>query len=706
MNTNNGAGFAVVWRYGVHSAPASLYPISLIVLIALVIGVAAGVSDAHDNKAGEAAMAVLATSFTGVAGYLFQKMVFSAYQSRAGANITPLFPGILWLTIGLLSLAVSIMNIDTLQAYVQHQQKVGALGDSKAELLFAVPVHVLVALVAVETFALLAYFIQDVRIAYSGMPVDMSVTNAALSNEVFGHAASVASPVVHAPTAAPSLATRDTGALQPKLTFDDLAGNEELKEKLWNAATEWNNGGKKNGKNGIFLYGEPGTGKTAFAEALAGEAKLKIMKVNVGSMASRWINQTTEQLQDIIDSALRQAPCVLFLDEVEAIFPDRSAMTSSDSESSKVVASFLSSIEKLRDGRVLLIAATNYKDRVDAAAIREGRFDFHIEVAVPDFEARKGLILNALKKSGKTVEPAVLDRLARRWAGFNVPRIQQAAQRAAGFSMSGAVEMRDFMRGLREVQGNKTGVSESALVLADLYFDDEIKARLSELATSFARSDEVEARGGKPEKRNVIFYGPPGTGKTTMAQALAKEAGWTFIATSGKDILADGNKLREIRRKASDLRPSIVFIDEADDILGHRHLSGMKLHTNDLLATIDGAGEPLPDVNWILATNDIDGLDAAVTRRFPTKIELPAPGLATLTRMVADWAAERPETIPGGVEAWAKDVAAALEGLAPSVVQNILDAALNTEAANSVLRDEAMSITVEDVLAARREMRA
>lgn len=512
-------------------------------------------------------------------------------------------------------------------------------------------------------------------------------------------------PVPAAQQQRTDLSTRDTEALPAKLTFDDLAGQEELKTKLWDAAQTWGNNGKKDGKNGIFLYGVPGTGKTAFAEALAGEVGMKIMKVNVGSMASRYINQTTEQLQDIIDSALRQAPCVLFLDEVEAIFPDRSRIERGDSEESKVVGSFLSSIEKLRAGKVLIIAATNYKDRVDAAVIREGRFDFHVEVTVPDFEARKGLVLNTLKKAGKEVEPGVLDRLARRWAGFNVPRIQEATRRAAGFATTNVVGMVEFMRGLRDVQGNKAGVSETALGLSDLYFDDALKARLESLAATFSKSDEIEARGGSVPK-GVVFYGPPGTGKTTMAQALAKASGWAFIATSGKDILSSAGKLAEIRRKASDLRPAIVFIDEADDILGDRRMSGMKMHTNELLATIDGAGEPMHDVVWIIATNDVDSLDDAVIRRFPTKIELPVPGIEALTRMVRDWAAKHAEIIHGEVEEWSTQVAMALEGLAPSVVKNILDSALNTEAATSVLRGDPMSITLEEVLEARREMRA
>lgn len=704
MNTEKG-GFGMVRDYALRSAIAQHY---LFLVFAMGFGwlgftELVGVFDREPDRY----LAFWCAGMIAIASYLVSR----ASVAEEDVNMTPVLPGVLWLAAGSLMMFTLWNNIESLTAYAQ-AEIIHTTAKYDSDPVFALPVSSLLFINGALLIGLVVASLADLRAMVSGKPVCMSLPE--LVPEV---AKKEIKPAASGQAPKPELTTRDSEALQPKLTFADLSGQEDLKKKLLAAAQKWREtsvpegGGKrarravmKDSKNGILLFGEPGTGKTAFAEALAGEVNLKIMKINVGSITSRFVGQTTEQLQDIIDSALRQAPCMLFLDEVESIFPDRSRIDRGDSEESKVVGSFLSSIEKLRDGRVLLVAATNYKDRVDAAAIREGRFDFHIEVAVPDFEARKGLTLNALKTTGKTVEPVVLDRLARRWAGFNVPRIQEASRRAAGFCAENTVGMAEFMRGLRDVQGNATAVSETALGLSDLYFDDELKARLGSLALTFEKSDEIEAKGGSVPK-GVIFYGPPGTGKTTMAQALAKTSGWAFIATSGKDILSDTNKLREIRRKASDLRPAIVFIDEADDILGDRRMSGMKLHTNELLATIDGAGEPLHDVVWMLATNDVDSLDDAVIRRFPTKIELPVPGLAALTSMVRDWAAKRPDMIHGGVDAWSVQVARALEGLAPSVVKNILDAALNTEAANSVLRGEDMSITLDEVLDARREMR-
>lgn len=505
------------------------------------------------------------------------------------------------------------------------------------------------------------------------------------------------------------LTVRDSQAVKPRLTFKDLEGNDELKKKLLSAANEWNRGkGGQNGiKNGIFLYGPPGTGKTAFAEALAGELGLKIIKSNVSSIASRFVNQTTEQLVALVDEALRQAPCVLFLDEADSILVRRSGIERSDSEENKVVTTFLTlAQDKLHDSGVLLVTATNFKDRVDDAAMREGRFDYRIEVPYPDAPARKGLVLGVLKKAGKEVNDGVLERLVKRWAGFNVKRIQEATLRACSFSATKEVGMKDFMRGLRDVQGNKTGAGESALSLKDLYFDDELKSRLEQLAVTFSRSDEVEMRGGQVP-RGIIFYGPPGTGKTAMAQALAKEAEMTFIPTSGKAILSDDKALNEICRKASDLRPAIIFIDEGDDILGDRNAAsvGMKLHTNDLLARISGSGDPLPDVVWMLATNSIDSMDEAVDRRFPIKIELPVPGLKAITAMIANWA--KPiDNIAGIKDEWVIEVAQFLEGLSPSVIKTILESAKNHAAVQGMMKNAEIGITVGMVHQARKEMRA
>lgn len=138
----------------------------------------------------------------------------------------------------------------------------------------------------------------------------------------------------------------------PSHDFSKVVGMQDLKDRLLRAGEEIVEPDESafSSRNGILLYGPPGTGKTFFAEALAGELGLKIIKVNFGELASRWVNQTTERVMEVMTQAQQSAPVVLFMDEIDAIIPDRAKASSSDSESVKLVSSFLPKIEALRKG--------------------------------------------------------------------------------------------------------------------------------------------------------------------------------------------------------------------------------------------------------------------------------------------------------------------------------------------------------------------
>jgi transitional endoplasmic reticulum ATPase len=537
-----------------------------------------------------------------------------------------------------------------------------------------------------------------------------------VDRRIKGYRASLMQPANVPPVGASQPVNPDAGpryrAAAPRVTFAQIHGQTELKAALMEAGQAWRAGQGSNetheAKNGVLLYGPPGTGKTTFGEALAGELGVNYLYVTFGDLASKWINQTTEQVVALFQAALAQQPCVLFIDELDSVVKDRSQTSGGYEENDRIVTTFLDWAVRLRGAQVLLVSATNHFDKLDKAAIREGRFDFKIEVGLPDAGAREGLIRGALAKVGAATDADTLARLVRRWAGFNVPRLMDATREGANVAKAraaGIVSYADFYHGLRKIQGGKGGAPEGAKGLDDLYMDADLKQRVAQFAAQLVRVDELEAAGGTIPK-GLLFLGPPGTGKTTTAMALAEACGWTFIERTGRDLMQVG-AMDKLRTEASDLRPAIVFIDEADDILADRTYSQYKAVTNELLALMDGAGGTLHDVVWIAATNNADAIDEAARRggRFTQKIEFRNPGDDVMLRLVTDWAARHAAYIAGqSPDTWAHQVLPFLSGTSPANAFATLEAANSTAAIDSVTNGIARAVTMRHIQAAAAEV--
>lgn len=490
----------------------------------------------------------------------------------------------------------------------------------------------------------------------------------------------------------------------PRFTFEDVLGYDSFKHELLGAADAW----REQGKNGILLHGAPGGGKTLMAEALAGECGLPIIMVNIGKLASKWINETTQRLDELFMAAHSQAPCVLLIDEIDALLKDRESLTGSGyEEHDRIVAAFLAEASKLQHSGVLLIGATNLIKRLDAAAVREGRFDFKLEIPLPDAVARRALIQLELAEGACHTDEETLVRLVRRWSGFNVPRIRQVTERACAIAQQAqrsALTYEDFYRALRAVQGQRGGAPEGAKRLDEMFMDAAMISGLKELSVQLVNVDRVERLGGSLPK-GLVFYGPPGTGKTATAMALAAESGWTFIEKNGRDLMGEG-AVDALRREASDLRPAIVFIDEADDILDQRIGSAHKGATNELLSLVDGAGGMLVDVVWIAATNHLGSMDKAALRggRFERKIAFGAPGEEPLRTMLAHWASSHPDFIEGETGPWAEMAAQVLHGQTIATVQSVLQLGVNHAVAEHMRAGTPRRLTRELLLAAAGEI--
>ena len=471
----------------------------------------------------------------------------------------------------------------------------------------------------------------------------------------------------------------DYPARRATRTFKDVVGMAELKIKLAKAGHDiLSNPGAR---NGILLTGEPGNGKTSMAEALAGELKLPIIDVAIGNFQSMWVGETTQKVMKVFDDAERQAPCVLFIDEIEAVLVDRSKATTSDQEAPKTVSAMLKRLEDIRRKKVVVVAATNFLEKLDPASVREGRFDYKIEVPPPDFAARKHLLEAGLTSVTVLVDTTGLERAAKRWEGFSVSRIRAIAievleqLKSKKIDLIGFNELAQALKSINATQGDR--IPENALTIDELILETAMRSRLSKLANRMINIDEIEAMGGSVPA-GVLFHGPAGTGKTIAAMALAKASKWAFLKTSGHDLLHSPTKIDDLMRLAKDIRPCIIFIDEADDVLADRRSSILsKDVTNKLLTIMDGAGGKTKDILFIAATNAPDLIDEAMLRggRFTEKVAFDVPGDDALHTYVTKWIANTKAPLADDFKA--DTVTALLSGQSLANVGEILQSAVN-----------------------------
>lgn len=484
-------------------------------------------------------------------------------------------------------------------------------------------------------------------------------------------------------------------------SFNTILGMAEVKNRLKEAGQEIIKTAKekKKPRNGILLSGKPGNGKTVFAEALAGELKLPILSVSYGDLASKWVNETTENVAKVFRDAARQAPCLLFIDEIDSLIRDRSDAGSS-AEGPQITNTILTEIVNVRKAGVVVVAATNFLDKLDPAAIREGRFDFKIEIPPPDTAARAGLIDKFAVTNGISVEAETRDLAAKRWDGFSVARIaaiMEEAGRAMGKESRKTVEFADLQSALRQVQGRKGNIPENTPMLDELAMIPSMRDKLKGVARRMKHIEEIEKMGGTVPS-GLLFYGPPGTGKTVTARALSKESGWGFLSASGADLISSPTKIDEILADASDIRPCIVFLDEADDILGDRRYNGnVSSITNKLLAAMDGSGGKVPDVVFIAATNHPESMDSAAMRggRFTEKIEFSPPTLDVVADYVNRWMGSMKAKTDSAMTAL--DIAQRVEGESIANIKEVLQTAINVAIGRCELGKDEPVIGMSDI---------
>lgn len=482
-----------------------------------------------------------------------------------------------------------------------------------------------------------------------------------------------------------------------------VVGMSEVKDRLLEAGREALKTGAAQ-SNGILLYGPPGNGKTYLAEALAGSLGVPIIRYDFGKAASKYVNETTENAIQVFTDAVAQAPCILFIDEVEAILSERSQSGLGAGEYPKTVSALLTQLVDVRKRGVIVVAATNHIDLMDSAAAREGRFDTKIEIPHPDAPARKHLICKSFTDavSGTvTLPPDVIESLALHWDGFSVSRICAVVglvgRRINSLKSTSPPSVDEFQKALREVQGSHGDIVLGNIAgLDQLHFDGVVGYKLSELAESMRNTFEFERLGGRLIG-GALFYGPPGTGKTIAASALAKSTGWAMCSTNGTDLAREPEKIKHVISRAVGLKPCIVFIDEADALISDRSQNWNSMATNAFLSQTGDDRASLRDVLFIAATNHPESADSAMVRggRFGEHIEFTLPEEATILAYLRAEASKSPVVCADKV---LTQCSSSLVGLPLSDVRGFLKRACNRAASRAMKQGNADTIIRKAIL--------
>ena len=482
--------------------------------------------------------------------------------------------------------------------------------------------------------------------------------------------------------------------------------------------------------NGVLLHGPPGCGKTLIARTLAKSAGVRFFSISGPEIINKYYGESEARLRKLFDQAQREAPAILFIDEIDALAPKRD-QSFGDLEK-RVVAQLLTLMDGLEDlGQVIVIGATNRPNALDPALRRPGRFDREIEIPVPDQLGRRE-ILEIHTKPMPLTKGVDLDDMARRTHGFVGADLAALCREAALQALrrvlkktpvdqmdlgSIRVGLPDFTGAFREVE--PSALRETVISVPNVKWEEvgglsTVKSRLVEAVEWPLRYGHLFAQAGLRPSRGILLVGPPGCGKTLLAKALATESQANFVAMKGADLHSkyvgeSEQRLRDIFRRARQAAPCILFFDELDAFLPARGMMGLDAAVSErilaqFLVEMDGI-EELKGVLVLGATNRADRLDEAILRpgRFDEIVKFTPPDVMEREEILKIHLKQKPLSdevdatyLAGLTEGWSgAELSAACNRAALLAVQRAVHGELKRMS----------PITREDLLQALRQVR-
>lgn len=441
---------------------------------------------------------------------------------------------------------------------------------------------------------------------------------------------------------------------------------------------------------GILLHGPPGCGKTMISRAFAAAIGVPFIEILGPSIVSGMSGESEKGVRERFEEAKKHAPCLIFIDEIDAIAPKRE---SSQSQMEKrIVAQLLVSIDELdrdKERPVIVLAATNRPDSLDPALRRGGRFDTEINIGVPNEQVRAAIM--RAQTRGLALAPDVdFASLAKRTAGFVGADLKDLAGKAGSWQMAQYREAlerqaldleqtmdlddsrdisptaQSIMRLISTARRNDIpeppGFEQTAITMAafdavlpnitpsskregfatipDVSWEDigalaSVREELQTAIVDPIQNPERYAAVGISAPTGVLLWGPPGCGKTLLAKAVAAESKANFISIKGPELLNKyvGESEAAVRRvfmRARSSVPCVIFFDELDALVPRRDDSISEASSrvvNMLLTELDGLSTRA-GIYVIGATNRPDMIDDAMMRpgRLETRLFVDLPG--------------------------------------------------------------------------------
>ncbi|KAJ8128663.1 hypothetical protein O1611_g4970 [Lasiodiplodia mahajangana] len=434
---------------------------------------------------------------------------------------------------------------------------------------------------------------------------------------------------------------------------------------------------------GVLIHGPPGCGKTMLANAYAASLGVAFIPVSAPSLVAGMSGESEKKIRELYDEAKKLAPCLIFIDEIDAIMGKRE--NAQREMEKRIVAQMLTCMDdcdpkKMGGKLVVTLAATNRPDSIDPALRRAGRFNYEIGLGIPNEAAREAILRKMISRLplANDVDCKTLAKRTPGFVGADLEDLISVAQNDLATELMSEIThesssvamdvdsetqdpfiklhyailaaplnaipkskytltMRHFLEAVEQVQPSSKREGFSTIpdtTWAHIGALDDVREELMLSIVEPIHHPEKFKALGIDGPSGVLLWGPPGCGKTLLAKAVANESKANFISVKGPELLNKyvGESERAVRQVFSRARasaPCIVFFDELDALVPRRDSSGTDSSArvvNQLLTELDGMNNR-SGVYVIGATNRPDMIDPAILRpgRLGTNIFIDLP---------------------------------------------------------------------------------